>query len=889
MIPRATMRLQFHAQFTFADAQALVPYLAKLGISHIYASPIMLARPDSMHGYDAVDPTSVSPALGGEGGLMALTSELRRHDMGIVLDIVPNHLGVGGDDNAWWNDVLEYGRESPYADFFDINWDAPHCRGKVLLPILAKPFGDEFHAGSLRLDADRDKKRLLIAYGERRLPLAHASYASALDRTDVPTGRGELASWFGAVDCDALNAAVQRHEPATTEGRERLLALLDRQYYRLAWWRLAGDEINWRRFFELNELAGLRMEHAPAFEATHATIFQLYSDGIIDGVRIDHIDGLAYPRSYGRKLRRRLCSLLAQRPAHLRSRPWIIAEKILAPDEIMPTDWQMDGTSGYDFMTEVNGLMHDRNGAQPLSSIWQMFSGRTADFDQEQQAARRDVATAGFHGHWQSLTDDLYALAQTVIDTRDFSRHAVSEALLRIIQSMQVYRIYAGSGGMSISDAQHFHSAIVRAKAGAADWLAAVIDTVAGWLSESPRFARGKQRRIRQSAMRKFQHLTAPVAAKAVEDTVFYRYGRLISLNEVGGDPGIFGLSANDFHARMTKRAECSPLSMLSTATHDHKRGEDTRARISVLSEIPDEWERMVNTMQDATGLDHRPDLNHGHIYMLWQTIVGAWPPDLKPDDQTGMERFLQRLLAWQEKAMREAKLVTSWAEPRDSVETLHAQFLRALLAQGSASRACLFEFSRRIQPLGAIKSLSQCVLRLTCPGIPDLYQGTDFWDFSLVDPDNRSAVDFATRVHSIGNDITINALMPHWQDGRIKQAVIMRLLGQRRRAPALFTAGEYIPLLMGGMLSDAYLGFIRRHEDATLIVLVPRLAASLRPDPTTLSVSPAMWRGLSIDWPEWVRNRQWRDLLHGAVAQPDDALSTDGLRLPMLVMAADA
>jgi (1->4)-alpha-D-glucan 1-alpha-D-glucosylmutase len=753
--PRATLRLQFHKGFTFADAEALVPYFAALGISHVYASPITTARAGSIHGYDVTDPTVVNPELGGEESLRKLVDALRREKLGLIVDIVPNHMAANLE-NAWWVDVLRHGQDSRYAQWFDVEWDSedPELRGKVFLPWLTKPVND-------------------VTPDE-------------VDKLGLPNP--------GA--------------------------------YLLGWWRSAGDRINWRRFFDINDLVCLRMENDEAFEAVHAMIARLYAEGLIDGVRVDHIDGLADPAAYCRKLRQRLDP---RQP----SRPWLVVEKILLRGESLPAEWGCDGTTGYDFMDEVSALQHDPAAGPVLAEAWARLTGRPADFATEEQAARREIIARSFSGPLEACVRAFDAL-----ENRDLSRPALRRGLTEMLVHFPVYRGYG-----TPADAPWLAQAAEGAKRTGLPGDRWVID----WL----------QRRLgeQSNAATRFRQLSSPVAAKSVEDTAFYRYGPLLSRNDVGFDVERFGGSVADFHARMQRRQAEWPRAMLATATHDHKRGEDVRARLAVLSERPQVWNERLARWLDAaaalctTGMPDRAD-----VAMLLQTIVGAWPVELKPDDAVGRAAFAQRLEGWQQKALREAKRRTDWSDPNEAYETAARALLRRLVVDddGAALRAELFAFVEEIAPAGAINGLAQTLLRLTVPGVPDLYQGAELWDLSLVDPDNRAPVDFALRQEMLGT-------------GRSrKQRLIARALGLRKAMPELFAQGSYEPVAVDGPLAGHVVAFLRRHETDAILVVAPRL---------TMGLASADWSGTRLALPAGLKLFSALDQGSGSIGGPDVAL----------------
>jgi (1->4)-alpha-D-glucan 1-alpha-D-glucosylmutase len=732
--PRATQRLQFHKDFTFADAAKLVSYFAELGVSHLYASPITTARKGSLHGYDVVDPTKINPELGGEDGLKRLVDTLKTHDMRLIVDIVPNHMAASSE-NAWWMDVLAHGRGSRYARFFDIDWEADD---KVFLPWLTRP-------------------------------VAEADAAGEADKLALP-------------------------KPGA---------------YRLGWWRTAGDRINWRRFFDINELVCLRMEEDEAFESVHALVLRLHAEGVIDGLRVDHVDGLADPAGYCRKLRQRIGST------------YLVVEKILLGGESLPPEWQCDGTTGYDFMDQVSAVQHDSAAAAPLAMVWAELTGRSAHFELEEQAARREILARSFGAQLDACVASF--AAHTPIE--DVSRPALRRAVTELLVHFPVYRTYATADERPAADEAFLSKAVAGAKKTgfASDgWL---FDLLHHWFRDKAQSA---------EPLRRFQQLSAPIAAKSVEDTAFYRYGRLLSRNDVGFDPHRFASAPATFHAEMQRRQATMPAAMLATATHDHKRGEDMRARLAVMSERAGAWARHL---QDWTA--RLAPLQADDAAMLLQTIVGAWPLDLKLDDLPGRTAFAQRLIGWQEKALREAKLRSDWARPNDAYEKIARNALLDLVAS-DRQRVLLtevFAFIQEIAPAGAANGLAQLALKLTVPGMPDLYQGCEYWDFSLVDPDNRQPVDFAARRKSLGATDLATATAS-WRDGRIKQLVAHRLLMLRRTQPALFATGSYEPIEG----PDHVVAFCRRLGADAVWVVVPRLPGGLSVEASRLSIKKDAW-----------------------------------------------
>ena len=759
MTPRATYRLQFNADFTFDDALAIVPYLDALGISHVYASPITVARLGSTHGYDVVDPTRIDPALGGEPAFRRLVAALRTRGMGVIIDIVPNHMGVAGGGNRWWNDVLAEGCDSQFADYFDIDWRRP-----ILLPVLGAPIDTAIEAGDIVVEGGDDGLEI-VAYGEHRFPV--------------------------------------RPEDREVSGDDaELRALLGRQHYRLASWRAANDELNWRRFFTINELAGLRMEEPRVFDATHALVLRLYGEGLIDGVRVDHVDGLTDPAGYCRTLRARLDA--TDRAADAPAGPaYLVVEKILGAGEPLATDWGIDGTSGYDFMEEVSALLHDPAGEAPLAAHWAALSGRPAEFAAEELLARQQLLQWQFAGQLDGCVEAFVALATSVPEGRGVTRAMLRRAIERLLWVFPVYRTYGSGDAAPAADAVVRDRVRERVAPHVPPGESGVIDLVLGWLGG----AGGEQA---ADAVRRFQQLSAPIAAKSVEDTGFYRYGRLLSRTDVGFDAGRFAMSVDAFADAMAARAETWPRAMLATATHDHKRGEDVRARLAVLSERPAAWIAFVAAL-DAEAQALAPAVDPADRYMLWQTLVGSWPEG-GPDAD-----YLSRIQAWQEKALREAKLRSSWEAPDEVYEAAYKALAAAVLveADGAGSRGAIARFVEGIAAAAMANSLVQVALRYTVPGVPDLYQGTEALDLSLVDPDNRRPVDYAARARSLadGSDP--------------KQALIAALLAIRRESPLLFARGGFVRAAVSGALADRVLAFSRVDGDCRLDMAVALRGAS--------------------------------------------------------------
>ncbi|MBE0463198.1 MAG: malto-oligosyltrehalose synthase [Halomonadaceae bacterium] len=890
---RATLRLQFHRDFTLADAERWVDYYAALGISHIYASPLQASRAGSPHGYDGVDPTRIDSELGGEAALKSLVSRLRAHNMGLVLDIVPNHLAVGGSENLWWQDVLAWGGDSPYAGFFDIDWHPdinnadPTLNGKLLVPFLGAAYAEVLNSGELTLDYDAEAASFHVDYHEHRFPIDPRHYGDIL-RFSEHNALYEQAAFFEALQQDedaytstqdarrqlnkvlespaaqaSLSAVMKLFNGASNNAATRLHALLERQHYRLAWWRTASDEINWRRFFDVTELGGLRIEDPKVFEAVHALPLRLVEEGWVDGLRIDHVDGLADPRGYCLRLRQHLDALEEKRPADAPRNVTLYVEKILGDGETLHTDWGVDGTSGYEFMNEVSGIQHDPASAAPLRQLWHEVSGRNPDFSAEVRLARREILASLLASEFSACARALHAVARAQLSSRDITLAAIRRALEALIVHFPIYRTYADDTGRPDADQPFFTQAMQGARQALNPPDIGVLEALERWLGgEAPSdCAKDNERQLRQRAITRFQQLTSPVAAKAVEDTAGYRSAVLISRNDVGFDGEHFSHSAEHFHQANARRARDFPGSMVTTATHDHKRGEDVRSRLAALSEHVvmftsqvERWRKIAAPLRQSLpeGLAPSP----GDELILYQILLGAWSPTLDPQDDEALEHFNQRLAEWQLKALREAKLRSHWLWPDEAYESACRTFLEGLLSTAPL-RDSIVATARTLDLPGAINSLVQTALRLTVPGVPDLYQGSEFWDYSLVDPDNRRPVDYGLRQAGLDQALPPTAALRTWRDGRVKQALIARLLELRHRHPRLFAHGDYHPLMADGERANHVVAFTRRYTGYQLLVVVPRLTANLldntdRPhipqehwEDTCLQPAPGCWQSV--------------------------------------------
>lgn len=877
---RATVRLQFHSGYTLFDAVAQVPYFAQLGISHVYASPLLMATPGSTHGYDTINWHRIDPERGGEEGLRALVAALRAQGMGLILDIVPNHMGVGCL-NHWWDDVLAHGPCSQHARFFDIDWNVTDAtlRDKVLLPFLGEPLGDVLAAGGIALHFTPMIGGFMLHYGEHRFPVCPEDTRWILLTAEATLPADPLHEWLkGAEGAAALALVSQAFAPGTADGQARLTALLDRQHYRLAWWRTAGDRINWRRFFDITSLVALRMEDDAVFDAAHTHVFALYREGLIDGLRLDHVDGLARPGAYLTRLREQLDSLRPSRPEGLRESPATIhVEKIVEEAEILPALWPVDGTTGYDFLDQVSLVLHDDAGQLPLTAFWERF-GPSA-YDTVQRIARVQKLEGAFHGDFGALIDHIHTSARALIPLQDITRHAVQQVLEAILLGFPVYRSYFADRpppeaqtedrralAHAVTDARHHLPAFRRPLLG---WIQALIS------GDLPDIAP----ETRQTIVERFEHLTAPLSAKAGEDTSFYRYMRLLSRNDVGCDPSRIAVSPAVFHEAMATRQRTCPGALLATATHDHKRGEDARARLMLLSEPAANWPA---TAEDwlACALPFRHHLHDGLAphpadeLFLFQTLIAVWPYQ-----ESEMATLPDRLWAYWQKALREGGQRTSWEIPDDAYESACETYLGALLDPNGPLRPKVAAYVARLAPASVLNSLAQTALKLTVPGVPDLYQGTELWDFSLVDPDNRRPVDYTIRARLLNEADPLATLAQTWTDGAIKQRVIHRLLQDRQRRPALYASGTYHAVNAIGPMADHLIAFERRHEGERLLVIVPRHPLALTPD-DALKTAPEPWQETRL-----AVSGSWRSLLDDETTEPGTTLEALNRVLPLDIL----
>jgi (1->4)-alpha-D-glucan 1-alpha-D-glucosylmutase len=825
-VPIATYRLQFNAQFTLQDARKIVDYLQALGISDIYASPLLRARKGSTHGYDVVDTSTINPELGTLGDLAELHQALNENAMGLVLDIVPNHMAAS-HENGWWMSVLENGGQSRFLHYFDIDWS----ENKVLLPMLGRPYGEALESGEIKLDFDTDG--FFLTYYDKRLPLAPQSYplvlrecldalpteGPAIEVRDLVQNEGVIAN------SRFLKETLWRVREQTPEFRETLDdvvvrfnsdfdlldRLLDAQWYRLAYWRIASETINYRRFFDVTDLVGVRVENPEVFELHNRLVFELIADRKITGLRIDHIDGLHDPVNYLTKLQ-----LRQGNPQEAESL-YVVVEKILEAGEALPSSLRCAGTSGYDFLDTANAVFIDPAGLDVLTETYQTYSGATSSYEDIVYERKKQVIEQLFYGEMRALGAHLGQLAVADRNARDFAPSEIANALLEVTACMPVYRTYVRDT-VSEEDRARIGEAIEEARRRSRGVDGRLFDFVSCvLLLEPPRYIRAELPRWQVFVMR-WQQFTGRVMAKGVEDTAFYHYNRLISLNEVGGEPGRHGEfdPVAELHQRNERIARDWPHTMSATSTHDTKRAEDVRARIHVLSEIPDAWEREVRRWSRVNASLKRDDVPHpNEEWLIYQTLVGMWPLD-----DSELPAVPDRLRLYLEKAAREAKTHSSWLSPNVDYENALQDFAAAVVAHEPFLEP-FRKFQRRVAFHGFLSSLAQVVLKACSPGLPDFYQGTELWDFSLVDPDNRRPVDYEKRAALLRDLPPPSTLLEQWTDGRVKLFVTARSLAARARNIDAFR-GAYRAVNTGTRNAVAF----TRGEK--VLVVVPRLTTQL-------------------------------------------------------------
>jgi len=905
MIPRATYRMQLHKGFGFDAATKCIPYLAQLGVSHGYLSPYLKARAGSAHGYDIVDHSQLNPELGDDDAFRHLSETLKSHSLGHILDFVPNHMGVGGADNPLWLDVLEWGPDATHAGWFDIDWDPDrrYLHNKILVPFLGDQYGIELERGVLQLRFDEaDGSFAVWAYDTHKLPVWPPHYARILGdghpqleqladafnwlpnwRQQMPQRAAEMKARLSALVRDqapvreALAQALKRFEVRADDGVswKELHALIVDQRWRLAHFRVAADDINYRRFFNINDLAGLRVELPEVFDHVHQRVLRWIKDGTLDGLRIDHIDGLYDPKAYLRRLQRRVNA------RHPSEHFYLVVEKILAPHEPLREDWPIDGTTGYDFLNQVLALLVDNGAERDFSACYAQFCGEHRSLAEIVHECKLHIMENEMSSELNVLARDMARLARQNPRSADFTRNLLRRAIKELIACFPVYRTYVDeTGQLSSDDQRDLNWAFAQARRNENELDPSVFaflePVLSGALVQRPGSGFSYQS-LRRCAMR-LQQYSGPVMAKGVEDTAFYRYNRFIALNEVGGDSARFGANVTAFHKTNQARAQRWPHAMLSTATHDTKRGEDMRARLAALSEFGEEWTAQLPvwsrilrgpTVAEESAL--RPDRNDE--YLLLQLLLGAWPCELLGSDAPDpdqLREFAERVRNTMVKSMREARVHTGWAFPNSEYENATLALIDAALTgnRASAFLNSFVPFVRSVANSGVDKSLVQTVLKLTSPGVPDLYNGTELWDLSMVDPDNRRPVDYALRARRLQEIDTrmlddraqcMRELRRDWCDAGIKLATIATLLRHRRTHEALYEQGDYQPLSATGQRADDLCAYARTRNGDRMIVAVNRRT---RPDKRD------DWRETQLPIPEHLRRASWHELLTGRSIQ---------------------
>ena len=890
----ATYRLQFTKDFRFSDAEALVPYLHALGISHIYASPIFAACPGSLSGYDTCDFSQINPELGGEKAFDSLVEALHRQKMGIIVDFVPNHMSAHPQWNQWWRNVLANGPSSPASEYFDVDWYPvnSNLHGKVLLPILGKQYGEVLESGGLRIEYRNGE--FCLFYGETNLPLnprqikvllrhrwkeltedagidasIRLEYESILFLLDHIPGY-QQAGAEARLDRERETAiatrrltqviqsspALRKHldrvirefngEPGKPESFDLLHALLEQQPYRLSYWRTAMQEINYRRFFDVNDLIGLRMEYQPLFQAAHAKLIELVKKGCIDGIRLDHIDGLLDPQQYLLQLR----EATSDTEGHL----YLIVEKILARQEWLNAEWPVDGATGYEFLALLNGLWVEEKNLSEIDRIYRRFRGQTHPDRDVVYVAKRLITATSMASELNVLAHELNQLSEQSRLSRDFTLDGLQEALREVVACFPVYRTYISERGFSSTDEMAINEAIGQARRRNPSLDYSIFEFIRMHICPVRQPDESEEhfaQRLRFAM--KFQQYTSPVQAKGMEDTVFYRHSPLASLNEVGSGTGRRATTPQEFHDANMHRMERWPHAMLTTSTHDTKRGEDARMRIHVLTEIPDEWRS--NLLQWSHGNESAKTMVNGQLapdrgdeYLFYQNLLGMWPPHHAAAD----EGTVSRIKEFMNKALKEAKVHTSWINPSNEYDAAVEKFVEETLRGERSAEflASFIPFAERVAVLGAWGSISQMALKVTSPGVVDTYQGGELWDLNLVDPDNRRPVDYATRQHSLqhlrkrmaGSTVspeirasTIADLRREWWSGDWKLWYLHRGLALRAREPELFARGSYLPLRVEGPAADHFVAFSREYEGKTIFTIALRWFASLVPASASL------------------------------------------------------
>jgi (1->4)-alpha-D-glucan 1-alpha-D-glucosylmutase len=907
-IPRATYRLQLHKDFTFDDAISVLPYLARLGVSHAYCSPLLRARQGSLHGYDVVDHRSIDPEIGGRAGFERFVAALQSRGMGLIFDVVPNHMGIFDDDNAWWMDVLEHGPASRHADTFDIDWEPanPDLLGKVLVPVLGDQYGLVLERGELKLVFEREAGAFAVRYFEHRLPIDPREYVPILGRAETALASanvsssarqrlaelrealGKLPPRSGVAPAEiarraresaelkrnlarlahmqpAVAAAIESAAAQLTSDVEALHALMEAQAWRLAYWRVASDEINYRRFFDINDLAALRMEKQQVFEATHHFVLSLAAEGKVDGLRIDHPDGLFHPERYFEQLQESYANRAGLKPEPPPDgrppRPlYVVIEKITARHEHVPEKWAVHGTTGYRFAAVVNGLYVDSAARGRFERIWRAFSGEEDDFEELAYQGKRAILRGALSAELTVLATALLRIARADRRTRDYTLNTLRQALGEVAACMPVYRTYI-AGRASAQDRRYIDWAVERARRRGRAADLTIFDFVhRALLGRAPP---GASRKLAARTLRfamKFQQFTSPVAAKGVEDTAFYRYHRLASLNEVGGDPDMFGFPVRAFHGASADRAARWPHTMLATSTHDNKRSEDVRQRINVLSEMPAAWRLALRRWSalnrgHRTNLEGKPAPSASDEYLLYQTLLGSLPTGPLEDD--ALATYRGRIDAYMQKAAREAKQATSWISPNEAYEQALSVFIGALLGRAHPNPFLedLRALANTLAWFGALNSVSAVLVKFASPGVPDTYQGNELIDLSLVDPDNRRPVDYTQRRRLLAELEDgmqragfVSSLANTPLDGRAKLLATWTMLTLRRGRPELFEG--YEGLEASGARAAHVVAFARGSEKSRLVMLTGRLFLKLLGEPGKLPLGESTWQDTAVKSP---------------------------------------
>jgi (1->4)-alpha-D-glucan 1-alpha-D-glucosylmutase len=900
--PLSTYRLQFNAGFTFNDAAAIVDYLHALGVSHCYASSYLRAVPGSMHGYDVADPSRLNPEVGDEASYAGWIARLRSHGMGHILDIVPNHMGIARSANPWWQDVLENGASSRYAAVFDIDWNPlkPELKDKVLLPVLGDAYGAVLERQEIQIEYAHGAFQ--ARYHDTLLPIAPGTYDRILginkenllqelgDESDAGT---EFLSILTAIrhlpgrhsgepeqmaERDREKEVIKRRLAALTDSCARIRAhveeavralngttgcpdsfdaldeLLGAQAYRLAHWRVAGEEINYRRFFDINELAAIRMEDPWVFELVHAFPFELIRGGYLDGMRIDHVDGLFDPGDYLQRLRQRVGELRADSPAA--ARPfYLVVEKILTHDEELPA-WPVEGTTGYDFLVRVNGVFVETRNERAMNDVYERFVRLKVPYDEITYRGKQLVLRVSMAGELNVLGHRLNLFSERNRHYRDFTLNALTQAMREIIACFPVYRSYVDEGDeVSAQDRRALEHAVRAAKHRNPNRPAAVYDFVSDLLLKRAGYISEAAREEHLSFIGKFQQVTSPVTAKGIEDTALYLYNRLVSLNEVGGEPDIFGTTPEALHAWLKRRAECWPHALSTTSTHDTKRSEDVRARLNVLSEIPGAWKQATSrwarlNRRGRSIVDDQSYPSRNEEYLLYQTLIGTWP--LSPMSPPQESEYGERIVGYMLKAMREAKVFTSWLNPSQAHEQAMTRFVTMVLSPSNdAFREDFLQLHADVARYGIYNSLAQMAIKTCAPGVPDFYQGTELWDFTLVDPDNRRAVDYERRrqlLSELDDECSrdgradVAARLLESRTDRLKLFATAMLLRARQDACDIFTNGDYNPVEVQGSQRDHVFAFTRSAGDRRALVAVPRLVATITPHADVPPIGERAW-----------------------------------------------